>query len=342
MTVHGARLVVVGNDSGTNVGASLLRSAQALGLDVRLHDSRRAYDASKLVARFNWWLRGRRPTRLQSFSDELVAMCRTFRPDWLIATGLAPITGPALAELRGLGVKTLNYSTDDPWNPAFKSRWFLDALPRYHHVFSTRTSNLDDFVAAGCPRVDYLPFAADPELFFPEDVAASDLEAYRADVCFAGGSEPARVEFLSALIRAGLKVAVYGDHWNRHVETRHVWRGYATPAVLRKATRASAISLCFVRRANRDGHTMRTFEVPAMGGCMLAEDTAEHRALFGEDDEAVAYFGSVDDCVSVARSLVTDRARQTRLAERALAVIAGGAHSYGHRLQAMLQAGGAS
>ncbi len=330
------RLLVVGNDGGTNVGASLLRSAKSIGLDAGICDARQAFAAPKAIARVNWWLMGRRPTHLRSFSESIVERCHSERPTWLITTGLAPVERRALERIRDLGIVTINYLTDDPWNPAFRSRWFFDALVAYDRVFSPRTSNLADLERLGCRRVHHLPFAADPELFFPEDPAPDEEGGFRADVCFAGGSEHERVPLLAAMISAGLDVAVYGDAWDRFPETRAAWRGYATPATLRKSTRTAAVSLCLVRHANRDGHTMRTFEVPFMGGCMLVEDTAEHRALFGENDEAVVYFGSVSEGVEGARALLADPPRRKRLATTAHALVANGHHTYTDRLRTMV------
>jgi hypothetical protein len=332
------RLVIVGNDGGTNVGASLLRAARAQGSDARLVDAARAYAGPRAMARLNWWLRGRRPTRLRSFSREVVAACEAHQPVWLISTGVAPIDRPSLDRIRASGVVAINYLTDDPWNPAFRGAWFLEALRAYDHVFTPRRRNLDDLRRHGCARVDYLPFAADLDLFFPETPPAAELPQYASDVCFAGGAEPARVDVVSRLISAGLRVALYGDYWDRYADTRRAWRGRATPEGLRKATSAAAVSLCLIRHANRDGHTMRTFEAAAMGGCLLVEDTDEHRAMFGGDDTVAAYFTSADDVVDRARALLTDAPRRRRLAAAAHALIAGGHHTYRDRLRAMLTA----
>src|SRR5437899_1069838 len=40
---------------------------------------------------------------------------------------------------------------------------------------------------------------------------------------------------------------------------------------------------------------MRSFEIPAIGTSMLAEDTSEHRALFGREGDAVLYFGTIPE-----------------------------------------------
>lgn len=329
-------LVVVGNDGGTNIGASLRRAAHSAGVPTILLDARAAFRAPGPIARFNWWIRERRPTRLKSFSEHVVETCRDVRPRWLIATGIAPIVGDALNEIRRLGTETINYLTDDPWNPAFRSAWFLRALPGYGWVFSPRTRNLADLSDAGCEHVEYLPFGVDPDLFFPEDPAPGEADTYRSDVCFAGGAEPDRVSFMGTMVRAGLDVAVYGDHWDRYAETRAAWRGHAAPSTLRKATRAAGVALCLVRRANRDGHTMRTFEVPSIGGCMLVEDTDDHRMIFGDHGRAVLYFRSATDAVASVRTLLNDPQERSRLADAARALITSGRHTYQDRLSAML------
>lgn len=328
--------MIVGGHGGTNVGDSLFRAAGELALVPTLIDTAPGFRAPWLVARVNWHLRGHRPSRLRAFSREVVETCRRLRPRWLVATGAAPLDAAALAEIRGIGVQTISYLTDDPWNPSSSSRWFFDALLAYSRVFSARQANLDDLVRLGCQRVAYLPFGVDPDLFFPVALTPDDRARYGSDVFFAGGADRERVPYIAALLRAGLSVALYGDYWHRYPETRAVARGQAPPDVVRKGMQASAVCLCLVRRANRDGHSMRSFEIPAAGGCLLAEDTAEHRALFGPDGEAAAYFRTPDEMVAAARVLVAAPERRRRMAQTAHGLVSGGGSTYRDRLCTML------
>ncbi len=182
------KLALVGNEGGTNVGCSFLKAAEELGLPTRFLDARRASAAPRLLAAFNWRIRGHRPTHLRNFSRELVDTCQRFRPKFLLCTGLAPVEAIALEQIGQIKIRRLNYLTDDPWNPAQRAPWFLRALPHYDTVFSTRHSNLDDLRAAGCTRVEYLPFGFDPSLFFPEaPVNQSERDRLSCDVVFAGG-----------------------------------------------------------------------------------------------------------------------------------------------------------
>jgi spore maturation protein CgeB len=256
----------------------------------------------------------------------------------MLSTGLAPIEAWALEAIGKLGVQRLNYLTDDPWNPAHRALWVMEALPLYDHVFSPRHANLEDLRQLGCAKISYLPFAYAPELHFPESPAASEEWAScPADVVFAGGADRDRVPYMAALIRAGFQVALYGGYWERYPEARTYVRGHADPQTLRMAISTAKVALCLVRRANRDGHVMRTFEVPAIGACMLTEDTEEHREIFGEEGKAVVYFRPILEMIEKLRWLLDHDDERQRLAEAAYRLIVNGRNTYKDRLLTMLE-----
>lgn len=331
------KLLIVGNRGGTNVGECFERAASSLGHEVRLIDARRAMEAPTWLRRFNWHFRGRRPTRLNQFSAEVLKLCRDWTPDLLLATGTAPVNQATMESISRLGITTLNYSTDDPWNPCARASWFLNSLPCYTHVFSTRRSNLNDFALAGCQSAHHLPFAYDPELHFVERPSGVDGD-FDCDVLFVGGADLDRVPYCEAIARSGMKLALYGNYWNRHVATRAYSCGYADPRKMRLATGAARVCLCLVRRANRDGHTMRTFEAGAMGGCMLVEDTSEHREIFGEDGKVVVYFRDIPEMIDRAKWLLTLEQERRRLALAVRRLIVEGKNTYSDRLQSILEA----
>ena len=337
----GKKLLLVGNPDSVHVGAHLYQAAETTGLCVMFCDSRRAFAGPAWRVKFNWWMRGHRPPRLRAFSQEVVQACREFQPLWMLSTGLAPLDASALQVIGQLGVLRLNYLTDDPFNPAHRPPWFLQALPHYDHVFSPRRANMEDLRRLDCPAVSYVPFAYAPELHFPEPSATAEEQArFAAEVVFAGGADCDRVPYMTALIRAGFKVALYGGYWERYLETKAHARGYADPQTLRKAIKGAKVALCLVRRANRDGNAMRTFEVPAIGACMLVEDTEEHQEIFGEEGKAVAYFRDVNDMVEKLRWLLAHNDERQRLAQTAHRLITQGKHTYRDRLMTMLALAG--
>jgi spore maturation protein CgeB len=334
--VSDCRLLIVGNPDPVHVGAHLLNGAQALGLKAEICDSNEAFTAPWPLVKFNWKFRGHRPSHLDRFSQKVVEACRRRQPTWMISTGISPIADWAIEKIGEMGIKRLNFLTDDPWNPAHHAPWFMKTLPLYDLVFSPRRANLADLRQIGCKQVSYLPFAYAPEMHYPEPFAPADENRFAADVIFIGGADADRVSSVVMLIRAGFNVALYGGYWARFQETKAHSRGHADPQTARKAIGGAKVALCLVRQANRDGHSMRTFETPAIGACLLMEKTEEHQEIFGQEFETAAYFAGADEMVDKLRWLLSNDGERSRLSVSSHQLITTGGHTYRDRLYKML------
>ena len=323
----------MGFRGGTSVGESLFRAAQKENFEARFLDSNAAYGTNALVRRIYWHVFDRLPYDLRAFSRQVLDTALETRADVVMATGIVPVDFETLDKLRVAGIKSVNFLTDDPWNPAHRSRWFLRALPMYDVVFTPRRANTRDLLRAECKNVHYLPFGYDPDIFYPDipsDAIGSDNP--QSDVYFAGGADHDRVSYIRALIDAGFDIHLHGGYWDRYPETRKCGRGHADPASVRRGLSSTKIGLCLVRRANRDGNCMRTFEVPAAGACLLAEDTEEHREIFGPDGDAAVFFTGPEEMVEKARYLLTNDAQRRRIAEAGHSLITRGQNKYRDRL----------
>jgi spore maturation protein CgeB len=328
------KLAIVGSFEGTHLGASLWRAAVGLGVEAIKFNISDAVYGDRFVRSFLWRV-DRRPLRMIRFSQDVISTCVQARPDILIATGAAPLTKSTLRALRRLGIACVNYSSDDPWNPVLRARWHLRALPEYDFVFSTRRANLEDLKRLGCSDVRYLPFGYDEWLF---SLGEQRSDAPGHDVLFVGGADHDRVMFMTKAMRTGPPVTLVGAYWERFPETRRYAIGQKSPEELRALTAGAKVNLCLVRRSNRDGHVMRSFEIAAVGGCMLAEDTEEHRQIFGGDGECVVYFRTAEEAANRARALIATPGLQRRLASAVRDRMASGMHTYQDRLLAMLRA----
>ena len=329
------KLLIVGFRQTGHMGDYLAAAAERLGIDYDIADAATAYPSSWIARSFYWHFRGKRPARLRSFGMEIVDTCVATARDIVLTTGCAPLDRPQIERLRQLGIKVINYSTDDPWNPAQQADWFLSALSAYDAVFTPRRANLDDFHRSGVHAVHYLPFAYDPEVHrpWPDDAPPGAS----SDVLFVGGCDGDRLPLITTLIDEGVRVALFGGYWDRYSKTRPHWRGIAEQDVIRSASAAARICLCLVRRANRDGNTMRSFEAAAIGGCILAEDTADHRELFGPNDHAVRYFKTNVEMLQQAKLLLADGGARRRLSVGLRERFRAGRHTYADRLASMLK-----
>lgn len=328
-------LYIVGNDGGTHVASSFERGAHQLGVPVTLFDIKFAQSSSPLLNTLHWRLRDRRFVKMSAFGARLLASIRRSRPRYLLTTGMSPVSADVLFAAHEMGVICLHYSTDDPWNPTQRSNWFMRALPAYDVVFSARRSNIGDFQALGCASVQYLPFGYDDAIFNPSLPAAAMDDG---KVLFVGGADRDRVTVITQLLAASVPMQLVGGYWDKYRAVRAHSVGHKTPRELISLTRAAAINLCLVRRANRDGHVMRSFEIAALGGCMLVEDTLEHRAIFGPDGECVLYFDLPEQAAGKITMLLADDALRRRLGSAVKAKIVAGGNTYTHRLQTLLTA----
>jgi spore maturation protein CgeB len=331
----GRTLMIVGQEGATNIGDSLRRAAAGLGWGVAFCDASEAYAHGAFLQRFLWHFAGRRPLRMARFNRSVEAAVKHARPLALISTGLTPLTATTLLKLKTLGIRCLHYSTDDPWNPGQRAQWFLQSLPIYDHIFSTRRSNFGDFHKSGCANVTHLPFGFDQELFFPDAATAGVREQF--DILFVGGADNHRASLFNEIAESGLRIALCGDYWNRYAELRQFNLGRADVPMLRALTTQAPINLCVCRRANRDSHVMRSFEIPAIGGFMIAEDTQEHREFFGEEGTCVLYFVNGRQAIEKAKWAMERPLERRRMALAAHERVVRGDHTYGNRLQQMLK-----
>jgi spore maturation protein CgeB len=330
------KLLIVGYNKPGQMGNYLASAARHLGLDHYIMDAGKSETANPILQKAYWHFRGKRPVNLSRFATQVLETCAVLKPGIVLTTGgRAPLERPHIEKLRESGTKVINYSTDDPWNPVLYAPWFLSALPAYDSVFSPRRANFDDFRRCGVRNIHYLPFAYDPDVHRPW--TQQPRLAAPSDILFVGGCDKERLPFIGALIDAGLTPALFGGYWNRHYKTRAFWRGVAGQDSIRAATATAGVSLCLVRRANRDGHVMRSFEAAAIGGCILAEDTEDHREIFGPNDRAVRYFNTIPELVNEARRLISDADTRQRLSVGLRERMASRHDTYADRLKAMVR-----
>jgi spore maturation protein CgeB len=320
------KLLVVGFGQPGHIGHYLASAATRLGLDYQIIDAIQAEASSRIWRSFYWRFRNKRPARLDEFGAHVLAVSAVMHPNVVLTTGCAALNRLHVEGLRRLGATVINYSTDDPWNPKLRARWFLCTLPSYNAVFTPRRANIDDFRGCGLGAVHYLPFGYDPDVLRPWSEGRPTAAA--SDVLF---------PLINGLIDTGLDLALFGGYWDQHAKARRYWRGIADQDTIRSASAAARI-VCALRAApTGTDSTMRSFEAAAIGGCILAEDTADHRELFGPDDHAVRYFRTVPELVRQTKLLLADADARHRLSSQLAERFSRGKHTYADRLTSILR-----
>ena len=339
------RLAIVGRSGGTNLGQSFFNAALDLRYEATFYDDVHAYSRNRLINALRWRLFDRKPARMDRFQERLIRDATQNQFTVLVSSGLTPLDSHCLATLSAQNVLTLHFSSDDPWNPTQRSQWFLDSLSAYHHIFTPRLANYTQLEQIAPGRVSVLPFAFDEQLTFKhlEDIKSQAGEAIRHDapdlstsLLFVGGADSSRLAFIRELIREGVPVCLAGAYWNRHNDLKCSDLGHCPPGQIAGYTKQAFANLILVRHQNRDGHTMRSFEAAALGGCLLVEDTLDHRNFFGGDAGQVLFFQDAETCARQFFRLQAEPSLCGRLGEGVKKQIWASHHTYADRLQTML------
>jgi spore maturation protein CgeB len=329
------RVLIVGNPLEYHVGGQFLAAARSLHWDADIVDLRHSRSSNIWINRICHHLINKHPAHLHSFGRMVVKRCRDIRPDFVVSTGLAPLPVQALQEIRAMNIKLVNFLTDDPWNPSNSAAFFWACLPEYDLIANPRLANLEQLRAHGCRRVEYVPFGYSPEYHFIEQNATRDeIKKFSCDVAILGAADSDRVPLARALAAAKMNLALYGGFWDRYPDLKKFYRGYVFGRDSRLAANLATSHVCMGRKANRDGHAMRSVELPAMGACLLIEDTDEHRMLYNEAQQALPYWQDTAGLVDQASFLIRNSGANQRLRHSLYNHIAiNGRNSYTDRLE---------
>jgi spore maturation protein CgeB len=291
------------------------------------------------VLRAIYKLSGHRSLTAIPLNREFLEMARRFKPDVALITKGGYVYPSTLRFLKqSFGTFLINYNTDDPFNPDVTSPYLKKSIPLFDLYACTKKAVIDDIKKAGGERVAYVPFGYKPNHQFPEQSrTAEEKVRFSSDVVFIGGCDADRVPIISTipLAKKDLRLVLYGWFWNRHLSTRPYFRGLALGRDFRLAISGAKIVLNLVRRANRDGHGPRTFEIPACGGFMLTDRTEEQMAFLEEDKEAV-YFSSNDEMLDKIRFYLAHDSERERIAAAGRRRITSDPNTFRDRLESML------
>ena len=212
-------------------------------------------------------------------------------------------------------VSIVGWSCDDICLPHNNSAVLRAAAPLYDLFYTAKSLNIThgELAKMGFREPRFLHQGFDRGIHRPVPDPAS---RFAGKVTFVGFGEQDRFEKMNHLARNGIEVDVWGNGWtgamraaadpNLHIHGYPLFGDDYADVLCN-----SAISLCFLRKLNRDLHTSRSFEIPACGGFMLAERTDEHCRYFEEHKEAV-YFNDADELLAKVRHYLNrpeDRAR---------------------------------
>lgn len=230
------------------------------------------------------------------------------------------VTPKVIKLLRLYCGKVINYNIDDPIGSRDGARFkaYRQSLPFYDLNTVVRQENVTEAKALGAQSVIRVYRSADETSHAPRLLTEKDHEDWDSDVLFLGTWFPERGPFLLDLIMRGLPLTIRGSNWHKAPEwpqLKNYWKGGAIAGDdYAKAIQCAKVNLGLLSKENRDLHTTRSLEIPALGGLICAERTSEHIAMYVESKEAL-FWSSAKECIEMCRFALDDETRRQTIAE---------------------------
>ena len=345
MEVNCKRILVIGPSHKGALPESYACAFERLGMEVFRFDDDRALFRAAGFARHRLLRRAFRPLLWWELNRAVLEIAETVRPALIFAVRAVYLEPKIIARVRSAtGATFVNHYPDNPYigvrlypgEASTQRRNLVDTLRQYSTVWMWERGLArrlqQDGVAA-----EYLPFGVDPELFCPQPANPLICASCAAPhpVVFVGTGTRARRQEIAKIRRHS--IAIWGDGWRGKVKSQHHLHPPVYAQSLARIHAAAEISLNVLNAESLDGHNMRTFEVPASGGVMLARYSAAQAEFFPEN-EAAAYYRSAEELDAKIDLLLGDARLRKRIRETGSRIAA--SHTYDRRAVQVLRHAG--
>lgn len=205
--------------------------------------------------------------------------------------------------IKNNNIKLINYNPDNPFIFSGKgsgNKNITNSIGLYDFHFTYDAEIKRRIELEYKLPVEILPFGFD----IPPDVYETiSLQTEINSVCFLGSPDWQRAEFLNSLANQNIEIDVFGNNWKNFLINDKI---NAHDAVYDdrffKILNVYRIQLNLMRVHNPTSHNMRTFEVPAIGGILLAPNTTDH-AYFFKPEKEIFLYNNIEDCVAQIKKI---------------------------------------
>lgn len=329
--------MLYGVSDNNSLEASYKRAFKSCGHEVfnfdtqSIHQSLAPWLTNRLLHRFSIKSLQLRRWGSKKWNRRIIQVAQHLKPNMLFLVKGYLVMPETLQRLRDMGIIVFLHHPDNPFPP------FASSLPetllcaREVDCYFIWSRFLQERLQSmGIKRVEYLPFAWDPDVF-PYAVSREP----HCDLIFIGGWDREREALLTSLAKR-FDLKIWGpNYWKTRTRLgsplRTCWQGKALHgSEAATEIQKSKIVLNILRQQNLpDGTNMRTFEVPGAGGFLLSNRSTGAMEVF-EEGRAGAYFGSTEDMMDKIDYFLRNDSKREEIAHEAHIVVELN-HRYKHR-----------
>lgn len=308
-------ILYLGPISGTCLDRA--NALRRLGHVVEHLDLRQLLPKTAWVDRITWRIGGNLIAPLlmrklsETFSGKNFDLCYVDGGEW--------VTPKAISLLRSHAKKVINYNIDDPLGARDGARFkaYRQSLLYYDLNVVVRQENVAEAEMLNVKKIMRVYRSADEVSHAPRKLTEKDHQTWDSEVLFLGTWFPERGPFLLELIQLGVPLTIRGPNWHKAPEwpqLKNYWKGGSIAGDdYAKAIQCTKVNLGLLSKENRDLHTTRSLEIPALGGLLCAERTSEHITMYQEGQEAI-FWKDAAECAAMCRFALSDENRRQTIA----------------------------
>jgi spore maturation protein CgeB len=308
-------ILYIGSSDGTSLDRA--HALRRLGHQVEHVNPRELLPETLWIDRVIWRLGGHLLSPL--LLRELPKALRNDRYDLCYVDGGDCISPSVVRLIQPRVSKIINYNIDDPLGVRDIARFaaYRRSVSLYDLCVVVRSENVVEAKRLGAKDVVRVFRSSDEIAHAPRTISADDAKRWHADVLFLGTWFPERGPFLLKLIELGVPLAIRGANWQKAREWSALKAYYKGGQLYgddyARALQCARVNLGLLSKGNRDLHTTRSLEIPALGALLCAERTTEHLEMYDEGEEAL-FWDSAEECAAACFSVLRDEVRRRKIA----------------------------
>ena len=230
-----------------------------------------------------------------------------------------------------INVLKIHYHPDDSTNKVNRTKIFNDAEIAYDVHFTSKKHNITEISQRTGKKTFFIWYAYDERWQFR--IQPIDFKTPKFQIGFIGHMRADRKELMYQIAQKyGKNLAISGLKWNRNRKLKKLATLFPPSygVSFSSFVKSAPIQLGFLNSDNRDQHTARSFEIPASGGLLIAEDTPEHREIFGVSGNAL-FFSNEEELMNQISWVHENPEVAEKIAENGYRHITGNANTWKDR-----------
>jgi glycosyltransferase involved in cell wall biosynthesis len=261
---------------------------------------------------------------IYNLNNELLELCKQEKPEYILIWSCRFLFNNTLIELKKMGITTISYNNDDPFNKRKvsirriyriyqKVFWwrFKSNIPYFDINFVYREKNVKDYIGIGGKNVNILHAYYVPSMNYID----VDDKYLREGVFIGHYEDDERASTIKHLRDEGFNVDLFGTGWDECKKYSKYFTNINSVHGIEynRIISSSKFALCFFSKINNDSYTRRVFEITSASTLLVAPYNKTIAKFFEDGEEALLY-KNINDLTERLKKLLNNSKELKRIA----------------------------